>query len=236
MNKTYKDYTHMNFKKTALGLSLLAAIATSGMANAGKSQFTVKVDGMIIPASCDIGKGVGSTSIKLGKLIADNLNLTKDTILPVSKLQIRIDCPSATAVAIQPTDVAEKAGQVFYMGLQVPEIFSLGATSDGAVIGGYMVKLDTDSTNVDQVGVSNFIVAPVGSNVWSTFDNTSRLISGTGQKMYSWTTGDKSNAPVMGKSHTIGLEFTPFISPASKLKTSERIDIKGEATYDLVYL
>ena len=98
------------------------------------------------------------------------------------------------------------------------------------------MKLDTNSTTVDQVGVSNFIIAPVGSNVWSTFDNTTALVSGTGQKMYSWTTGNKSNAPVMGKTHTIGLEFAPFISPASKLKTSERIDIKGEATYDLVYL
>lgn len=226
----------MNFKKTALSVTLLAAIATSGMANAGKSQLTVKVDGTIVPASCDIGKGIGSVSIQLGKLSADRLNMNKETILPAHKMQIRIDCPSATAVAIQPADVAEKAGQVSYQGTKMADIFSLGATSDGAVIGGYMVKLDTNSTKVDQLGVSNFLSAPVGSNVWSSFDNDSNIISGTGQNMYSWTRGDKSNAPAMGKIHNIGLEFLPFISPASKLKTSEKIDIKGEATYDLVYL
>ncbi|MBK4725195.1 DUF1120 domain-containing protein [Pantoea agglomerans] len=235
MNKTYKDYTRMNFKKTALNLTLLAAIATSGMANAG-SQFTVKVDGMIVPASCDIGNGSGSTTVQLGKLSADKLNTDSETMLPVKKMQLRIDCPSATAVAIQPTDVAEKAGQVSYLGMKMVDIFSLGATSDGAVIGGYIVKLDTNSTNVDQLGVSSFLSAPVGSNVWSTFDNSAHIVSGTGQNMYSWTRGSKGNAPAMGKVHTIGLEFTPFISPASTLKTSENIDIKGEATYDLVYL
>lgn len=225
----------MNFKKTALSVTLLAAIATSGMANAGKSQFTVKVDGTIVPASCDIGKGIGSTTVQLGKLSADRLNTDSETMLPVKKMQLRIDCPSATAVAIQPTDVAEKAGQVAYRGLKMVDIFSLGATSDGAVVGGYMVRLDTNSTNVDQLGVSNFLSAPVGSNVWSAFDNA-HIVSGTGQKMYSWTRGSKGNAPAMGKVHTIGLEFTPFISPTSTLKTSENIEIKGEATYDLVYL
>lgn len=225
----------MNFKKTALNVTLLAAIATSGMANAGKSQFTVKVDGMIVPASCDIGKGIGSTTVQLGKLSANKLNMDTETMLPVKKVQLRIDCPSATTVAIQPTDVAEKAGQVSYMGMKMVDAFSLGATSDGAVIGGYMVKFDTNSTNIDQLGVSNFITAPVGSNVWSSFANGNSL-SATGQKMYSWTSASKSNAPSMGKVHNIGLEFTPFISPASKLNTSENIDIKGEATYDLVYL
>lgn len=227
----------MNFKKTALNVTLLAAIATSGMANAGKSQFTVKVDGMIVPASCDIGKGIGSTTVQLGKLSANKLNAdpNAETLLPVKKIELRIDCPSATAVAIQPTDVAEKAGQVSYMGMKMVDAFSLGATSDGAVIGGYMVKFDTNSTNIDQLGVSNFITAPVGSNVWSSFANSDSL-SATGQKMYSWTSASKSNAPSMGKVHNIGLEFTPFISPASKLNTSENIDIKGEATYDLVYL
>lgn len=226
----------MNFKKTALSVTLLAVIATSGMANAG-SQFTVKVDGKIVPASCDIGQGSSSTTVQLGKLSANKLNAdpNAETLLPVKKIELRIDCPSATAVAIQPTDVAEKAGQVPLQGIAMPDIFSLGATSNGTVIGGYMVRFDTSSTKVDQNGVGNFISAPVGSNVWSSF-NTSKILSGTGQNMYSWTNGTKGNAPAMGKVHTIGLEFSPFIAPTSTLNTSESIDIKGEATYDLVYL
>lgn len=227
----------MNFKKTALNATLLATLAASGMANAaGKSQLTVTVDGTIVPASCDIGKGSDSTLVQLGKLSADRLNLKSETMLPVKKVQITIDCPSLTAVAFQPTDRAEKAGQVLFKNVKAPDIFSLGATSSGAVIGGYMVHFDLSSTKVDGANVSNFLSAPAGSNAWTIFDNASNLVSATGQNMYTWARGAKNTAPVLGKTHNIGLEFTPFISPASTLKTSENIYIRGEATYDLVYL
>lgn len=179
----------MNLTKTALSLSLLAIMATSGMANAKNSQFTLKVEGTIVPASCDIGNGASAKTVLLGKLQADKLNVDSETLLPSRTVSIDIQCAGLTAVGIQPTDVAEKAGQVNYMGVKAPDAFSLGATADGTVIGGYMVKLNSGETKVDNQGITSFISAPVGSGIWHNVDS-SQAISSNGQNMYSWAMGN----------------------------------------------
>ncbi|MFG1173199.1 hypothetical protein AAFN90_06325 [Erwiniaceae bacterium CAU 1747] len=222
----------MNFKKTVLTASLFAAIASSGMANASKSQLTVKLEGTILPASCEIAQGGNATTLSLGKISASKLNDNSETHLPEVTTKIDIICPAQTAISIQPTDVAEKAGQVVFMGMVQPAMFSLGATSDGRVIGGYFVKLQS-SSKVDGHAVKKFISAPMGSTVWS--DASQEPLDASGKKMYSWSEAADSS-PALGKTHSIDLKFSPFISPASTLNTAETIQLRGEATYDLVYL
>jgi type 1 fimbria pilin len=221
----------MKLKNTALTLAIFSAITASGMANAGKSQLTMKVGGTILPASCEIGEGSSTTSINLGRLSASKLNDNEMTTLAAQTAKINIVCPSYTAISLQATDVAEKAGQVEYANRVTPEVFSLGATSDGKVIGGYFVAMQ-DTSKVDGRPVANFIQAPMGSTSWV---KSAGGINANNNVMYSWAVLSP-DAPALGKVHSIDLKIVPFIEPASTLNTSENIEIRGEATYDLVYL
>lgn len=220
-------------KKTAIVIALLSSVAASGVANAANSQATMKLEGSIIPATCNIKvNGSTSSTLSLGKITAAQLEQNGGTtLLPNKNVSLNITCPSPTFVGFQVMDLGEKAGQVELSGVKDIGLFSLGTTKSGAIVGGYFI--DFESGKIDAKKVTNFISSASLDGKWSKF--TGKL-DAMKKSIYSWSTESAMSYPSIGFSHEVGLTIHPYINPLSASDAADKIELSGEATYDLVYL
>lgn len=218
-------------KKTALIVSVLSTIAFAGAAQAANSQATMKIQGTIVPATCNIDlNGSTSSTLQLGKINAALANNTTVT-LPSQLATLNISCPSPTSVGFSVADVAEKAGQVQLGNLASPTLFSLGATPGGAVVGGYTVQILDGK--VDQNSIMGFLTSN-NAETWQLLDN--RQLDANKRAIYSWSFKQGENTPSVGLKHQISMAISPFINPLSAKDAADKIELHGEATYDLIYL
>lgn len=219
-------------KKTAIVMAVLSGMAVSCVANAATSRATMKIEGTIVPATCDISLNGGtSATLTLGKVSAAQLVGNSFTELPSQSVSMNVNCPSPTVVGFQAMDLGEKAGEVDLAGTKDPSLFSLGTTKSGAIAGGYFVSFG--SGKVDSRNIVNFIASDTGEN-WS--DMSGKAISASKKQIYSWSAESGKNAPTLGFMHQVQLQINSYINPLSDKDLSDKIDLRGEATYDLVYL
>jgi hypothetical protein len=219
-------------QKTAILIAMLSGITVSSVANAANSQATMKVEGSIIPATCNINLNGGTSSVlSLGKISAAQLAQRGTTELPNKVVTLNIICPAPSLVGFQVMDLGEKAGQVDLAGTISPSLFSLGTTKSGAIAGGYFI--DFDSGKVDARNVVSFISSNTSGTDWKKFTGT---IDAAKKSVYSWSAASGQNAPTIGLSHQVLLKVHPYINPLSAADSADKIELRGEATYDLVYL
>lgn len=219
-------------KKTAIFIAMLSGITVSSVANAANSQATMKVEGSIIPATCNINlNGSTSSVLSLGKITAAQLALSGTTDLPNKVVALNINCPAPTLVGFQVMDLGEKAGQVDLAGVKDAGLFSLGTTKSGAIAGGYFINFD--SGRVDAKNVVNFIASNNSGTNWNRYTG---MIDAAKKSIYSWSTASGQNAPAIGLSHQVLLNIHPYINPLSAADSADKVELRGEATYDLVYL
>lgn len=222
-------------KKTVMIVSLLATMATVTTANAGSSSATMKIQGEIIPATCDISfNGANSSSLSLGKIIPSQLLEDRYSALPSLNANLNITCPAATSVGFKATDIAEGAGNVKIEGSPMSNLFSLGLAPTGNLIGGYAVIISGGS--VDGSGISTVLKSNSGES-WSAMGD-SRTIDPSNRTTYSWSsaTGSSSSVPTMGRNHQISLSILPLVNATKHLGNIDNLEFIGQATYDLVYL
>lgn len=220
-------------KKTSLIASIVGCLAVSGSALAGPSQATLKLEGTLVPASCSIysgGVGAAGTTIPLGKISFERLNQDDITQLGQKTTQVIITCPAATTVGFEMTDTAAKAGEVVIGTVKAGKMFSLGATKEDKVIGGYTITFGNAS--VDQKPVRSFLSQT--SDAWNVM-TANDTVNPNRHEVYSWTTSSQ-DLPSAGENHQVSMVIKPFINPLKDLGSADQIDIKGSATYDLVYL
>lgn len=216
-------------KKSVLFLSFIAAVTTSGSALAA-NQATLKVTGKLIPASCDIT--IETADVSLGDINISTLNKDTATQLDTHQTGLNVTCQAPTLFAFKPTDTAAKAGEVTFNGNGGPQIFSLGATTKGAIIGGYTVQINNALSQMDgKVNVGSLVSEDDGTS-WKT--QTGGFLLGSGQQIYSMSLD--SLAPAAATTSVIKLDLKPFINATSGLGSAENIDINGVATYDIVYI
>lgn len=220
-------------KKTAIIISLLAAMTTIGTANAANSHATLKIKGKIVPPTCDINfDGGNSASLDMGKVNPGLLSDNEFSPLPYLTANLNITCPAATGVGFTATDLAAGAGKVTLLGADANGLFSLGLAKNGKTVGGYLVNLK--SATVDQTTVTNFLYRE-GSGSWNRSPVGMTDVDPTGQKVYSWGASN-NDVPTGASRHQVQLEIRPVINAMKELGNTDNIELSGEATYDLVYL
>jgi len=223
-------------KKTTILMAILGSLAVSGAANAANSQATMKLEGTIIPATCNINlDGGNSKALSLGKISAADVLKEGGNAYQLQEktVHLNINCPSPTIVGFQVMDLGDKAGQVDLAGAKNSALFSLGTTKSGAISGGYLVSLS--SGKIDAQTVAQFISSETGEN-WNIFNSENNGIDASKKTIYSWTAKSGNLAPAIGLSHSIEMEIHPYVNPLSEKDAADQINLRGEATYDLVYL
>lgn len=223
-------------QKTAILIAMLGGITVSSVANAANSQATMKIEGSIVPATCNINlNGSTSSVLSLGKISAAQLaqsGITNGiTELPNKVVTLNISCPSPTSVGFQVMDLGVKAGQVDLAGVKNAGLFSLGTTKSGAITGGYFINFD--SGKVDARNVVSFISSNTSGTNWNQYTG---MIDAAKKSVYSWSATTGQNTPAIGLSHQVLLNVHPYINPLSAADLADKIELRGEATYDLVYL
>lgn len=219
-------------KKTAIVIAVLSGIAVSGTASAANSSATMKVEGTIVPAICNISLNGGtSATLSIGKINSASIGTTGIALEP-QHVALNINCPGPAVVGFGVTDLGENAGSVQVNGTTSSKFFSLGKTKSGVNVGGYTVLLD--SGRVDSRNIANFISTKNGEN-WVTL-NSKPPVDGNDGTVYSWSAETGKRAPTVGLVHQVTLTVNPFINKLPQSDMSDKIEIKGEATYDLVYL
>lgn len=221
--------------KTIMIVSLLTTMATIATANAGSSSAAMKIQGEIVPTTCDISfNGSNSSSLSLGKINPSQLSENRYSTLPNLSASLNITCPAATAVGFKATDVAEGAGNVKIEDAPINTLFSLGLAPTGNIIGGYAVLIAGGS--IDNSKISAVLKSNTGES-WRVMGDTFAIEPSSGT-MYSWASasGSSLTVPTMGRNHKIALDIIPFINATKHLGNLDNIELIGQATYDLVYL
>lgn len=220
-------------KKTAIIVSLLAAMASIGTANAVNSHATLKIKGKIVPPTCDINfNGGNSSTLDMGKVNPGLLSDNEFSPLPYLNANLNITCPATTGVGFTATDLAAGAGKVSLQNADASGLFSLGLAKNGKSLGGYIVNLK--SATVDQTTVTNFLYRE-GTGTWNRSPVGMTDVDPTGQKVYSWGSSNL-DLPTGATRHQVQIEIRPIINALKELGNTDNIELSGEATYDLVYL
>jgi len=217
----------MHARKTIIPFSLTALVFISAVSHAATSQASLKLDGEILPASCDMAIENGGT-IRLGKPSPVAAPSEQGYFaLPERTIGINIQCPGSTSFGIRTTDITSNAGQIRLDGAEINTVFSLGETAKGEAIGGYSAIIDKSRSLIDGKPLEKIIVSQDQGNSWQ---STQGHLTSQGKSVYSW--GEQSR-PLNAKTVKLGLTISPFLL---KNNYSDAVKIDGITSFELVYL
>lgn len=212
--------------RSPLTLTVMILLALGSNEIFASSQTTIKLQGEIMPGSCDIGMN-SPGSIKLNLAAGQGSSHSGRTLLPEKKLGLMIQCQGATSFAFRARDIAPNAGNVQLAGEQQRDIFSLGLTNKGQAIGGYLALIDPEHSRMDGRVIPNVLVSDNEGVSWRT--GQFRLTP-SGENIYSW-----GSQITPGSAHQVNIDIIlkPFIF---NLNQADAIKIDGMTTFEIVYL
>ncbi|WP_431022163.1 DUF1120 domain-containing protein [Erwinia rhapontici] len=212
--------------RSPLTLTVMILLALGSNEIFASSQTTIKLQGEIMPGSCDIGMN-SPGSIKLNLAAGQGSSHSGRTLLPEKKLGLMIKCQGATSFAFRARDIAPNAGNVQLAGEQQRDIFSLGLTNKGQAIGGYLALIDPEHSRMDGRVIPNVLVSDNEGVSWRT--GQFRLTP-SGENIYSW---GSQITPGSARQVNIDIILKPFIF---NLNQADAIKIDGMTTFEIVYL
>lgn len=210
----------MNNTLNALIATLLLGTCAQALA---ASTVDLTVTGTITPNACTPSLS-GSGVVDYGKLSAKDLNLTTQTPLPMTTLQMVIECDGATLFAIKGTD--NRAGSASGPSART---YGLGLINNDQKLGNYMVAL------------ANPVTEAGATQVLESIDNGATWRDGsTGIPPSSLAAfGDRSSGvwlPIPIVKVTTDVNIWGFIARADSLDLSDEHKIDGSATFEVKYL
>lgn len=209
----------MKLTLNALATALLFSTSASALA-ASTVDLTVK--GVITPSACTPGLS-GAGVIDYGKISAKDLNLTTQTPLPRTTLQLTITCEGSTLFAIKGTDNRAGSGSTL-------NGYGLGLINGTQKLGGYDLTLQ--NAVADSVNTKVLFSSDDGTT-WSDLDDTALVPSSLA------AFGDRSSGiwlPVAIEQVTSDLTVYGHIARADSLDLSDEHPIDGSATFEVKYL
>lgn len=206
---------------------MMILLALSSSQTFASSQYTIKLQGQIIPSSCDIAMDqAGSIILTPSNTARESAN--KNSIqLPSKNLGFMIRCQGATSFAFRARDIAPNAGNVQLAGEQQRDIFSLGLTNSGQSIGGYLAFIDPERSLMDGKRIPDVLISSNEGVSWRTGQYK---LSPSGENIYSW--GNQST-PGSARQVNINILLKPFIF---NLNQADAVKIDGMTTFEIVYL
>jgi len=212
--------------RSPLTLTVMILLALGSNEIFASSQTTIKLQGEIMPGSCDIGMN-SAGSIKLNLAGGQGSSHSGRTLLPEKKLGLMIQCQGATSFAFRARDIAPNAGNVQLAGEQQRDIFSLGLTNKGQAIGGYLALIDPEHSRMNGRVIPEVLVSDNEGVSWRT--GQFRLTP-SGENIYSW---GSQITPGSARQVNIDIILKPFIF---NLNQADAIKIDGMTTFEIVYL
>lgn len=229
--------------KTAFALTVLAVSSASVMA---ADTVDLKVKGTIAPFACVPTLSAGGV-VDYGNLTSEALALDDYTTLDVKELDLSIACngPAKIAIKLMSNRQGSAAGagsegsggfaagpvDLFNSGASTTWVAGLGLSDDGAKIGGYAVRLVSDSVLVDAVAVDT-ISASMAGNSWRLENDVSMTVNG---RKFSWADVGTLN-PVAVNNLSAKFETQAYINKASELDITKDIALDGSSTLEVMYL
>lgn len=210
----------MNNTLNALVATLLLATCAQAVA---ASSVDLAVKGVITPNACSPSLS-GSGVVDYGKLSAKDLNLTTSTALPMTTLQMVIQCNGATLFAIKSTD--NRAGSAAGTSTRT---YGMGLINGNQKLGFYIVALANPVTDTGP------------TQVLESIDNGLTWRDGsTGNPPTSLAAfGDRSSGiwlPIPVTEVTTDVNIWGYIARADSLDLSDEHPIDGSATFEIKYL
>lgn len=234
-------------QKAACALAVLSATALPAMAE----SVDVRVIGTIAPTACTPTLSGGGT-IDYGSINPDTLSATDFTVLDEKQLTMTITCDAPAKIAVQsynkrPNTLAgateltgdnsapAPAGVLLFNTVSIP-VVGLGLDGD-AKIGGYGIRVVTDTALADTVAVTNIQTSDKTFASWGNkaLNAGSLYYAKTVPIFTSWApTGTTS--PVAFKTLTATLGIQAYINKTSELDLTKPVRLDGLTTIELIYL
>lgn len=234
-------------------LLALAVLASTAMSVHAASNVDVKVIGNIDPGTCTPTLSGGGT-VDYGTMSPSVLDATGYTVLPVKELDFTITCTAASKVAVyavnnRANSVPGGSDAVAGGGTTTPSGVTLLGYPAGAGIksaglglmgttkvGGYMLGIKKAGLTADSNSVDQVFRASAASN-WSAFtgDYSAMFNSSSTPYQYSFSsTGQTAPVAFTNLSGKLGLQA--FVNKRSELDLTNKVNLDGSATLELVYL
>ncbi|AZE82420.1 Beta-fimbriae probable major subunit [Pseudomonas orientalis] len=202
-----------------LSSALFLALTSSAFA-ASSVDLTVK--GSITPSACTPALSDGG-AVDYGKIAAKDLNLDKETSLPIQSMQFSVSCDAATLMAIRTID--NRVGSS--SGGPDSEKFGLGLINSTEKLGYMGLKFATsqvvDGAPAGSVSSENKEGPWMNSRYWA-------------HEIYVAPSVPSGSAPIPAKLWTAELRIAPKIAPTSELTLTGEVPMDGSVTVEVVYL
>lgn len=212
----------MRKNKHILACAILGMTVFSSFNSNAASQSTLKIKGTIIPESCNIAMD-NQGIMKIHWAETPDSSLSKNrAILPEQVMYVHIECRNPTSVGIRVSDISANAGTA-----GSKQTFSLGQTSNGEAIGGYITNISKENSWIDGKQLNNVITSQDEGRSWQVLQEP---LFATGESIYSWS---DTLLPVSAKQVKINLTISPFLF---KNNYSDMEEIDGMTNFELVYL
>ncbi|MCF5720820.1 DUF1120 domain-containing protein [Pseudomonas syringae] len=191
---------------------------TSCVLAASSVDLTVK--GMITPSACTPSLSQDG-KVDYGKIPAKDLSLDKPTELPLSILQLSVNCEAPTLFALHTRD--NRQGSSYYAH---PNNYGLGLINGDQKLGSYGIGVFNPVADIPVVPLISFD----SGKTW--------LVNASGSYMEpgAWISFGDSPTPKALSNVTVDLRIDTSIAPASGLTLTAEVPLDGNATVDVVYL
>ncbi|BCQ36762.1 MULTISPECIES: DUF1120 domain-containing protein [Erwinia] len=226
-------------KMTTLAVLIVGAIA-SGQALAGGSA-TLDVKATIVPGACNVV--LPSASLDWDNIDPASLHHELFTELPAKQLTLNVNCPAKMMFAVKAIDNATKGVAPLGPDPSLSDsYFDFTSTAEkNAPVGGYSIKALTAGSTSDQTKATALVTFKNGkwnekpANADYAYFPSSAL--GNDAALDISTSDSKTKYlrdSAMNKSFS--LEIRPWIAPVSEPAWGNDVDLKGSATFEVVYI
>lgn len=202
-------------------------LALGPIAAAAGEQATLKVDGTIMPSSCDVS--VRDGALDLGHIHLADLNPveTEETHLVDRENELEVRCGGPVRFALGASDQATGGGNG-------REHFGLGLGSNGKPVGSLVVSERPDGFNAD--GKRAYLTASDDLQAW-TASSTGPMPFMQNDTLLGLTrTAGSISGPDLVQSATFWLSIGVYIAPKVDLVIGDELSLAGHVSFEIRYL
>lgn len=226
-------------KKITTLAALIMGVIVSGQALAGGSA-TLEVKAAIVPGSCNVE--LPNASLAWDNIAPDSLHHELYTDLPAKSLTLNVNCPAKMMFAVKAIDNSYKGSPPSGPDTSMKyNYFNLKSTSGPAPLAGYSIKALTAGSTADKAKATGFVTfkngkwndKPANADYayfpYSTIGDDAALDISTSDSKTKYSRDSAINK-------SFALEIHPWIAPVPEILWGNDVELKGSATFEVIYI
>jgi type 1 fimbria pilin len=221
---------HMNWAKAAVVVTL----ASAAVAAEAAPTLDMTVVGKISPTPCTLDFD-GGNSLDFEETKASALSKTDYTVLTTKQTAAVIDCIAPIKIGFSVVDdraasaISDAAMKKAIAVGTDNNLYGLG-TAGTVSIGSYSIDISTIAT-VDNTQATNNVYSTDSGKTWT--KNEKWLTPGAN---YIYSAGSASAGPTVGAKYRFPMTVRAALNKVTVLNVVNKIDLNGQATFELKYL